>query len=111
MVNQKDDRAKAREEEVWELLKSRLAGDSDPAGLARELLRRLAEAEHDTPEAGPAKPMPPEELPKARLKEPAAPPPPDGLSMGDLVRRLIRGAADDDGMGARLKDFLYKYAE
>ncbi len=110
MVKQNDDWANAREAEVWELLKSYLAGEGDPAGLARELLRLLAQEDMAAPREA-AKPAAPEQLPPARLKEPALPYLPDGLSMSDLVCRLIDNAADDGETVARLKDFLHKYIE
>ncbi len=111
MVKQNDDWANAREAEVWELLKSRLAGEGDPAGLARELLCLLALEDNAAPGEQAAKPTVPEPLPPAKLREPDVPPLPDGLSMSDLVRRLIQNAADDGETAARLKEFLHKYIE
>ena len=109
MVKQKDDWGETHEAEVWELLKSYLAGGSDPAGLAQELLQLLAQ--EDNAVAPASKPAAAEPLPKTKLKEPAVPPLPDGLSMRDLVHRLIDNMADDGEMAARLKDFLHKYIE
>lgn len=111
MVKQKDDWGETREAEVWQLLKSYLAGESDPAGLAQELLCLLAQEDNAAPGETAAKPIAPEPLPKTKLREPAMMPLPDGLSMSDLVRRLIDNAADDGETAARLKDFLHKYIE
>ena len=58
MVKQKTARSAGREEELWQLLKSYLAGERDGAALKRELLRQLPAEQTATrpPKHGPAAP-------------------------------------------------------
>ena len=96
MVKQKTARSAGREEELWQLLKSYLAGERDGAALKRELLRQLPAAQTAT--------RPP------KLKEPELQPPPDGIDFNRLVRHLIDNTADGE-TAEKLRDFLRKYGE
>lgn len=108
MVKQKTARSAGREEELWQLLKSYLAGERDGAALKRELLRQLPAEQTATrpPKHGPAAPS---ETPP-RLKEPELQPPPDGIDFNRLVRHLIDNTADGE-TAEKLRDFLRKYGE
>lgn len=108
MVKQKTARSAGREEELWQLLKSYLAGERDGSELRRELLRQLSaeQTAAKPPKHGPAAPG---ETPP-RLKEPELQPPPDGIELGRLVQHLIDNTADGE-TAEKLREFLRKYAE